>query len=118
NWEFEEFGGVKGIHRLAERTDPETVKLCIDVYWVQVGGEDPVAFIERYRDRAAYFHLKDGRPGEFTELGEGEVDFAPIVPAVESIGPEWVVYEQDRTQRSPEESIRMSRRFLRERCGW
>src|SRR2546422_7790451 len=23
-----------------------------DVYWVQVGGEDPVQFIQRYRDRA------------------------------------------------------------------
>jgi sugar phosphate isomerase/epimerase len=118
NWEFEAFEGVKGIHRLAERTDPDHVKLCIDVYWVQVGGEDPVSFIQRYRDRAAYFHFKDGRPGEFLELGQGEVDFPPIIDVVDSLGVEWAVYEQDRTQRTPEESIRMSRQFLRDRFGW
>jgi sugar phosphate isomerase/epimerase len=118
NWEFESFDGVKAIHRLAELTDPAAVKLCIDVYWVQVGGEDPVAFTQRYRDRAAYFHFKDGRPGEFLELGQGEVNFAPIIDLVGSLGVEWVVYEQDRTQRTPEESIRMSRQFLRERFGW
>jgi sugar phosphate isomerase/epimerase len=118
NWEFESFDGVKGIHRLADLTDPAAVKLCIDVYWVQVGGEDPVAFIQRYRDRAAYFHFKDGRPGEFLELGQGEVNFPPIIDAVGNLGVEWVAYEQDRTQRTPEESIQMSRQFLRERFAW
>ena len=33
--EFESFDGVKGIHRLAELTDPEAVKLCIEATGVK-----------------------------------------------------------------------------------
>ncbi len=113
NWEFERFNGTKGIHRLAERTDPEVVKLCVDVYWVQVGGEDPVEFIQRYKDRAIYFHIKDGRPGQFTELGRGEVNLKASLELIRQLGAEWIVYEQDRTDLTPGESSRISREYLR-----
>lgn len=118
NWEFTDVGGgEKAIHRLAAHTDPALVKLCIDVYWVHVGGEPPADFIRRYRDRAAYFHFKDGAPGKFTELGRGEVDYAPIMAAIADLDVEWAVYEQDRTEMDPGESARISRQFMRDRLG-
>lgn len=112
-WEFEEFDGVKGIHRLAELTDPELVQLCIDVYWVTIGGEDPVEFIQRYSSRSRYFHFKDGAPGEFTELGRGRVNLAGCLRAALDANAEWIVYEQDRTSKPTIESIRESREYLR-----
>ncbi|NKB71596.1 MAG: TIM barrel protein [Candidatus Latescibacteria bacterium] len=112
-WEFEDLGGQKGIHRLAEATDPDLVKFNIDVYWVDVGGEDPAAFVRRYADRAGYFHFKDGEPGVFTELGRGRVDLAASLDAALEVGAEWIVYEQDQTQIEPAESIAVSRQHLR-----
>ncbi|HUT74794.1 MAG TPA: sugar phosphate isomerase/epimerase [Armatimonadota bacterium] len=115
--EFKEFGGVRGIHRLAELTDPAVVKLCIDVYWVHIGGERPVDFIARYADRAPYFHLKDGAPGVFKELGQGEVDLKAATAAALAVNPEWIVCEQDRTDKEVRQSITESRAYMRDELG-
>lgn len=123
SWEFERFEGRPALERLYELTDPEVVKLCVDTCWVYHGGEDPAEFIRRHRDRVAVLHLKDlvGEPGTgpvtFAEVGEGVLDFASILEAVEGADVEWAVVEQDRTSRSPAESVRMSRRYLKEHLG-
>src|SRR5688572_3829482 len=76
-WEFEDReGDTCGMDVLASETDPALVKFCLDVYWIYHGGDDPVRFINAHRDRAVYFHFKDGlRPGDGTaqwrELGRG-----------------------------------------------
>lgn len=113
NWEFSEFDGVKGIHRLCELTDPSYVKLCVDIYWVKIGGEDPAEFIRRYKDRVVYFHFKDGAPGSFSELGKGVVDIPSSLEAALECGPEWIVVEQDSTDKDPAISIKESREYLR-----
>jgi len=113
-WEFEAFDGVKGIHRLAEATDPGLVKLCVDVYWVHIGKEDPAAFIQRYAKRAVYFHFKDGGDGYFTELGKGTVDLAGATAAARQTAEEWIVCEQDHTDLEPRQSIAESYAKLRE----
>ncbi|MGQ9732181.1 MAG: sugar phosphate isomerase/epimerase family protein [Candidatus Zipacnadales bacterium] len=112
-WEFEAFEGVKGIHRLCELTNPELVKLCIDVYWVHIGKESPADFIRRYVNRAGYYHFKDGAPGSFIELGQGEVDLPAATKAALEAGADWIVCEQDRTELEPKESITQSRAYLK-----
>ncbi|HUS81136.1 MAG TPA: sugar phosphate isomerase/epimerase [Armatimonadota bacterium] len=114
-WEFQQFGDQKGIHALAAATDPALVKLNIDVYWVHIGGESPAEFIERYHDRAGYYHFKDGSPGpNFIELGQGEVDLVAAARAAMRFDPKWIVCEQDRTQLDPKDSIARSLAYLRE----
>lgn len=113
-WEFQAFDGVKGIHRLAELTDPALVKLCVDVYWVTIGGEEPEEFVARYADRAIYYHFKDGAPGEFVELGQGQVDLVASRRAALACDPEWIVVEQDRTTKVPKDSIAESLTYLRQ----
>lgn len=114
-WEFEEFDGQKGIHALAAATDPELVKLNVDVYWVTIGGEQPAEFIARYHDRVGYYHFKDGGPGPtFTELGRGSVDLVAAREAAMKYDPEWIVCEQDRSELAPEESIAISLAYLRQ----
>jgi sugar phosphate isomerase/epimerase len=125
NWEFTRFpkagGEVTAIHELCALTDPAVVKLCIDVYWVAVGGEDPAAFIQRYADRAAYFHFKDGlwEPGtpgkatKFTELGNGNVPLKAALDAALAVKPEWIVTEQDSSNGlNPGECAAVSRKYL------
>lgn len=123
NWEFFDLGGgERGIHLLARNTDPAVVKLCVDIYWVACGGEDPAAFVTQYADRAAYFHYKDGtfadqKPLTFTELGRGQVDLKAATPTVLQQNPDWIVTEQDRTDKEPFESARISAEYARTELG-
>ena len=120
---------VTGLERLYELTDPQLVKACVDVYWVQHGGRDPAEFLATYADRIGYPHLKDMRylgpeprrrgrlqreEAEFVELGRGEVNFPAIWRVLEPLDLPWVVYEQDRSSLPPGEAAALSRRFLRE----
>ncbi|HWR86523.1 MAG TPA: sugar phosphate isomerase/epimerase [Rhodoglobus sp.] len=59
-WELERrFDGRTAFDLLISELDPGVV-LEVDAYWVAVGGEDPVAFVERHADRVRFLHLKDG----------------------------------------------------------
>ena len=96
------------------------------MFWIHYGGLDPAAFIRAHHDRTGYFHFKDGRKTrdaddkpqpQFTELGRGEVDLKAAMQAALDVGARWVVYEQDNTQLSSEESITISRDYLRDALG-
>ena len=132
SWEFKDYKGSTGMKRLIARTNPADVKLCVDTFWVQHGGRDPIEFIRSHLDRVAFLHLKDlkyigpepRREGvlaredaETVELGRGEVDFPAIWRLVEPLRQSWVVYEQDRPTLSPVEASAISRRYMRDRLG-
>jgi sugar phosphate isomerase/epimerase len=57
--EFHEVEGRIGFDNLMARTDPELVKIELDVGWVAVAGHDPVAYMNRYAGRVIGCHLKD-----------------------------------------------------------
>jgi sugar phosphate isomerase/epimerase len=122
-WEFEDReGDTCGMDILAAETDPELVKFCLDVYWIYHGGADPVSFIQAHQERAVYFHFKDGErepdgKPHFLELGRGKVDLKAAYAAAAALNPEWVVYEQDRSDGSPSESVRVSREYLKTALG-
>ena len=121
-WEFEDLGGTNGMQILSAETDPALVKFNMDVFWIYYGGQDPVSFIAQHRDRAGYFHFKDGRKitedgkprPEFLELGRGGVDLKAAYQAALEANAEWIVAEQDQTQLPVLESITISRNYLRE----
>lgn len=125
NWEFFDLGGgVRGMDILAQHSDPQWVKFCLDVYWVACGGDDPARFIQTHAERAVYFHFKDGtfdpkeqKPLTFTELGRGQVPLAAAAAAAKALAPEWIVTEQDRTEIEPAESARISAEYARKTLG-
>ncbi|MBS7653812.1 MAG: sugar phosphate isomerase/epimerase [Candidatus Bathyarchaeia archaeon] len=107
-----------GIRIICEETSPEYVSLCVDTYWVKCGGLSPVEFIKRHLDRVAYLHLKDGtdegmKRYEFRELGHGDIDFPAIIDVAKKAEIEWYVVEQDRTNKTPKESMEISRKYLK-----
>jgi len=106
-----------GMRVICEETEPEYVGLCIDVFWVQVGGLVPAEFVKQNLARTPYLHLKDGRDRVFLELGRGAVDLPAVMDAVRRGNVEWAVVEQDRTETTPKESMAVSRRYLKEKFG-
>lgn len=117
SWEFKDYGASTGIARLYEATDPKLVKGCIDTYWVRHGGDDPVAFIKRYSNRLAILHMKDFNDGKFADLGDGEIDFPTIIALGEQFGAEWATVENDQPRDPAIESIKTSRRYMKETLG-
>lgn len=69
DWEMVELEGQPAYRWFLENT-PDTVLWEADVFWVQFGGRDPVAFVTEIGARGKLIHMKDGRLGHkgvFTE---------------------------------------------------
>ncbi len=122
SFEFVQFGGRTGLELLLEETDPRYLQAELDTYWVQHGGGDPVAWIERVTGRMPVAHLKDmvmlpsedGRGQQmFAEVGAGNMNFPAILAACARAGVEWYAVEQDLCQGDPFDSLAISYRNLR-----
>jgi sugar phosphate isomerase/epimerase len=73
----------------ARGIDTSLLKLTIDVGHLHCQGELPIAEkIRKYRDRLANVHIEDMRSGvhEHLMFGEGEIDFPPVIAALNEIG--------------------------------
>lgn len=83
----------------------------LDVYWLQKGGYDPVAYLQPYAGRMPIIHLKDMTADEeqtFAEIGTGVIDFKPILRWGEASEVEWYVVEQDQCSTNPMDCVRTS----------
>ena len=104
---------------LIDRSD---LMLEIDVYWVAVAGLDPAALLRRAAGRIPAVHLKDleilgWEPPAFAPVGEGNLDWTPILDACRSGGTEWLIVEQDVCRRDPFDCLASSHRYLSARLG-
>ncbi|HEX5692081.1 MAG TPA: sugar phosphate isomerase/epimerase [Roseiflexaceae bacterium] len=115
DFEFERYGAQTGYEILFGETDPMLVKAELDLYWVAFSGNDPVEFIRSLAGRIPLVHLKDmaAESRTFAEVGQGTLDFPSILAACDEAGAEWLIVEQDRSERSPLESVGMSLEYLR-----
>ncbi len=115
DWEFIKFDGQYALDLLLQETDPDLVKMELDTYWVQKGGENPAEYLRKLKNRCPLLHVKDMEKGEeqfFAEVGEGILDFQEIIQAAAEVGTEWLVVEQDLCRRPVFESIEISYRNL------
>ena len=68
------------------------LKLEVDTYWAFVGMKNPIAFLERVKDRLIFVHMKDGSPdGHGTPLGMGDAPVAEVYNWVRAQGIPMVV---------------------------
>jgi len=92
----EALGGKLPYDFLLAETDPNLVKMEMDLCWITVGGQDPVKYFDRYPGRFPLVHVKDWttkgpggndyggatrrvqEPGHMTDVGQGEIDFKRI----------------------------------------
>ncbi len=109
-------------------SDPRYVKLELDVAHYVQGGGDAAAAIRKYHDRLLFLHLKDVEPAathsgyQFTELGQGQVDFPAIFAALRDVQFRgWGVVELDDERvgvtRTPKQSAAMSKEYLTQKLG-
>lgn len=98
-FEFErQDDGSRGCDTLINQTDPKLVQFEIDLGWVFIGGEQPLAFAEALAGRAPLLHVKDVAqtdPVAFAEVGTGLMDYTPIVADAEKLGARALIVEQD-----------------------
>ncbi len=117
SFELEHFGDKTGMQMLVEDSDPDTFFFEIDTYWIQHGGANPVSWLQKLRDRMYVVHLKDmamqGSKQLFAEVGEGNLEWEPILKVCEQAGIEWYIIEQDTCQRDPFASLKISLDNLR-----
>jgi sugar phosphate isomerase/epimerase len=109
---------------LMSSSDPKLVQLEMDVMWVKVGGADPVALLEKYKNRVPLMHVKNLKEGieqryneqiprdGFKEVGNGVIQFAPVLRAAEKFGVKHFFVEQDQTPGNPLDSLRESYTYL------
>ncbi|CAN5137197.1 sugar phosphate isomerase/epimerase [soil metagenome] len=116
DFEFIPMEGVIPYDVLTEETDPELVKLELDLYWIRKGGQDALRYFARYPGRFPAVHLKDsaGPPDErMVEVGSGVIDWKAILGAREQAGIRHLFVEHDNPA-DPFGSISQSFRYLRD----
>lgn len=86
----------------------------MDVYWVAMGGGDPVKIMKKYKGKFPQLHLKDrkiGTPGSKdghgdvetnVVLGTGDIDIAGLIKQAKKQGTKYLVIE-DESSRSVEQ---------------
>jgi sugar phosphate isomerase/epimerase len=116
DFEFQAINGTLPYDLLTSLTDPTLVKLEMDLYWTVKAGQDPVALFGKYPGRVALWHVKDIDKTEkknFTEVGNGTIDFATIFKQANLSGMTHFFVEQDQCPGSPFDSIKQSIGYIK-----
>lgn len=137
DFEFEKINDAYILDTYYSRIPAEYLQTELDTCWVNVGGEEPAAYVRKYTGRAPIVHLKDFAGSksenmyaligtdsakeestgkfEFRPVGYGRQDIPAILQASEDAGAGWVVVEQDSPSmgKTPMESVKMSIEYLK-----
>jgi sugar phosphate isomerase/epimerase len=112
--EFKKFRGQIPYDLLLSATDPSLVTFEPDICWMTAANQRAADYFNKYPGRFELFHLKDMtvRKKDAT-LGEGIIDFKPILALSEKAGMKYFFVEQDNCiTHNPLESIKISRDYL------
>jgi sugar phosphate isomerase/epimerase len=113
-YEFEEVDGTVLYDILLDQTDPEMVKMEMDLGWVIMAGHDPVSYFEKYPGRFPLWHLKDmdRTKLESTEFGKGQVDIAKMLRNADKSKMKYFFVEQEEYEADPMDSIKHNYKYL------
>ncbi len=90
----------------------------LDVYWCQVAGHSPAAFIPKHASRIPLLHIKDGDltpPQPMKAVGSGKLDFPAIAAAANPRVLEWMIVELDSCATDMLKAVADSYQFLTSR---
>jgi sugar phosphate isomerase/epimerase len=97
DFEFVEQNGQIGYDIILKETDPALVKLQMDLYWIAHGSKlTPHEWFERQPGRFVMWHVKDMHrvSRDYTEVGNGTIDFTRIWPDASLAGMKHFFVEQ------------------------
>lgn len=96
-FEFENHNGETGYEIILQETNPELVKLQLDMYWVMhSSNQTPKDIVASQPGRVAMWHIKDmhKESRDYTELGNGSIDYTQELPDPKKSGLEFFYIEQ------------------------
>jgi sugar phosphate isomerase/epimerase len=96
-YEFIDQGGENGFDIIISETDPSLVKLQMDMYWVMHSSKyTPKELVRNQPDRYTMWHIKDmdKMTKDYTELGNGSINYHDILPDPKKSGLEYYYIEQ------------------------
>lgn len=98
-----------------DRIDNACVRLEADIFWVAYAGQDPVKFMDRYKDGVELLHIKnmanhvssgvftgadfmppDMPANNWVPLGKGQIDYKSVFEKGKEIGVKWYILEMDK----------------------
>ena len=116
DFEFKQQDGKYPYETLLANTDKNLVKMEMDLYWVTKAKQDPIKLINENPGRFPLFHVKDmdkTPAGNFTEVGNGIIDFKNIFKHADKAGLKYFFVEQDKTPGDPFVSITQSYNYIK-----
>jgi sugar phosphate isomerase/epimerase len=117
DFEFEAKDGKLPYDLLLEQTDKDLVRMELDIYWIAKAGKDPIAYLDKHKDRFVLFHVKemDKTPNRgITEVGRGVIDFKSVFARAPKGAIKHYFVEQDTCPGSPFDSIKISFDYLKQ----
>jgi sugar phosphate isomerase/epimerase len=117
DFEFIQENGKFPYEILLAETDKNLVKMEMDMYWVTKANQDPIKIIEEHPGRFPLWHIKDMDKTEkrnFTEVGNGIIDFKKIFKHANTAGLKYFFVEQDICPGSPFVSIKESYDYIKQ----
>jgi sugar phosphate isomerase/epimerase len=97
DFEFVDYGGQNGYDIIMRETDPSLVKLQMDLYWVMHASKlSPTQLFNKQPGRFVMWHIKDMDKitRDYSELGNGSIDFSVILPEASHAGLQYYYIEQ------------------------
>ena len=116
DFEFTAIDGKLPYDLLLAETDKNLVKMELDLYWIVKANQDPLAYMKKYPNRFALFHVKDldSTPKRgITEVGHGTIDFKTIFAKAPKGAIKHYLVEQDVCPGSPFDSLKFSIDYLK-----
>ena len=92
--------------------------IIVDTYWLQHAGLSIVPMIEKLKGRLECVHLKDmylpeiNNDHTFASVGDGNIDFVPVIDAFERNGANYMFVEQDKTPGCPFDALKRSYDYI------
>ena len=107
--EFKDLEGQVIYDFMLQNTDPAKVMFQLDLYWITVGGKNPIDYFNAYPGRFELWHVKDK-----AEVGgkDTAIDFKPIFENAEKSGMKKFIVEVEEYNFTPIESVQKSLEFL------
>lgn len=116
DFEFTPLEGKLPMDLLLAETDPKLVKIELDLYWIIKAKHDPLAFFAKNPGRVIAYHVKDMAKDKeiFTEVGQGRIDFKPLLAKSNQAGAKYFFVEQDQCPGAPIDSLKISFNYLKD----
>ena len=113
--EFDKDNGKVLYDVLLENTHPEYVKMEMDLGWVIVTGNDPLAYFAKYPGRFPLWHLKDMdlKAKHSVEFGKGSLDVKKMLKNAKEAGMKYFFVEQEEYTRTAFECLKYNMDYLK-----